>query len=199
MRNFILGLLLLHPLSLYEVHARFAGGLAHIYAASYGSIHRSLTQLVARGDIEPEAAAPTARNRKRYVVTDQGKRTWLAWMKESPGGEGVEVAALARVFLLGLVEDRRERLSILAALREHALAEHEALLGVDRDAGAAGAAGAAEDTEDTAGARYRAATLAYGVATSKGLVDWLDAIATDDPAPAAPATPATASTTGGRR
>ncbi|WP_024873928.1 helix-turn-helix transcriptional regulator [Saccharomonospora piscinae] len=193
MRNFILGLLLLHPLSLYEVHARFAGGLAHIYAASYGSIHRSLTQLVARGDIEHEAAAPTARNRKRYVVTDQGKRTWLAWMKESPGGEGVEVAALARVFLLGLVEDRRERLSILAALREHALAEHEALLGVDRDAGAAEDA---KDAKDTAGPRYRAATLAYGVATSKGLVDWLDAIAADD---AAPATPATASTTGGRR
>ncbi|MER7116756.1 PadR family transcriptional regulator [Saccharomonospora azurea] len=177
MRNFILGLLLLRPMSLYEVHAQFAAGLSHIYAASYGSIHRSLKQLLSQGDLACADEPASARNRRRYVVTDQGRRTWLAWMKEPASTENAEVAALARVFLLGLVDDRPTRLSVLASLRARALAEHEALLGIDNESG--------DRENDATGARYRAATVHYGVAASRNLVDWLDKLATtENPVPA---------------
>ncbi|WP_343053871.1 hypothetical protein [Prauserella isguenensis] len=48
----MLGLMLRQALSHHDLHGRFEAGLAHIYAASYGSIHRALRQLHEAGEVE---------------------------------------------------------------------------------------------------------------------------------------------------
>ncbi|MCP2251495.1 DNA-binding transcriptional regulator, PadR family [Prauserella aidingensis] len=169
----MLGLMLRRALSLYELHGRFEAGLAHIYAASYGSIHRALRQLHDAGDVEQIADPDPPRNTKRYVTTDQGRRNWLDWMKHPRSAEDSEASMLARVFLLGLLESSAERRDVLIALRERALRDVEALRTVDATAGT-------EDVE-SAVPHYPRAALDYGVQASEAIVTWLEQLLSELP------------------
>lgn len=157
MRFLILGLMLARPRSLYDLHGQFAAGLSHIYAASYGSIHRALRQLHEAGDIDVVDAPGTARNKKQYRATAQGRRSWVDWMKQPNSTEDSEASMLARVLLLDQLDSRRDRREVLRALHERAVAELDALRAV-------------EEPE----ARYPWAAREYGVRTSEGAVTWLE-------------------------
>jgi DNA-binding PadR family transcriptional regulator len=174
----ILGLLLVRPLSLYEVHARFASGLRHIYAASYGSIHRALRQLHEAAEVEQVDDPAATRNAKRYLATDQGRRSWQEWMMEPRAGEDSEPSMLARVLLLGLLETPAERREVLLALHRRACTDLEELRSVDAG-GPTGDAPAAQ--------RYPRLTLEYGVRTGAGVVAWLEELLREIPAASAPA------------
>ncbi|GAB3532012.1 hypothetical protein GCM10027403_03470 [Arthrobacter tecti] len=95
---------MVQPRSLYDLHSRFAEGLSHVYAASYGSIHRALRQLQAADDIALVEALDASRNKKQYMATTQGRHTWSEWMKQPLPTEDSEATMLARVFLLDLLE-----------------------------------------------------------------------------------------------
>ncbi len=165
MRFLILGLLLVRPLSLYEVHSRFASGLGHIYAASYGSIHRALRQLDTAGDVAQVDEVTAPRNTKRYLATEQGKRSWRTWMQQPQPTEDSEASMLARVLLLGLLETAAERREVLLALHRRAGADLAALRSVD----------AGDATEDSpAVQRYPRLTLEYGVRSAEAIVSWLE-------------------------
>ncbi|WP_170134293.1 PadR family transcriptional regulator [Murinocardiopsis flavida] len=166
MKFLILGLLIAKPLSLYELHARFDAGLTHIYAASYGSIHRALRQLHAAGDIAQVDEPRAPRNAKRYAATGQGRGAWREWMGRPQPSEDSEASMLARVLLLGVLETTAERKDVLLALHRRALADLAEIRAVDTTLGAPGDA--------TATQRYPRATLDYGVRASAEMVRWLE-------------------------
>ncbi|MBK1789208.1 PadR family transcriptional regulator [Prauserella cavernicola] len=168
MKFLILGLLLAEPLSLYDVHSRFASGLRHIYSASYGSIHRALRQLHDTGHVELLASAATARNTKRYAITEQGTAAWREWMLRPAPAEDSEASMLARVLLLGRLERAEDRRAVLLALRARALGDLEDLRSVQ-----AGAQGAGPES------RYPRATADYGVRSAEQVVSWLDELLRD--------------------
>lgn len=156
MRFLILGLLLGRPRSLYDLHGHFAAGLSHIYAASYGSIHRALHQLHQAGDIDVVDAPDAARNKKQYRATAQGRRAWVDWMKQPQAAEDSEASMLARVFLLDHLDSHQDRREVLGALHERAVADFDALRAVVEPE-----------------ARYPRATLEYGVRAGERVVTWL--------------------------
>lgn len=162
MKFFILGLLLTEPQTLYDLHRRFTDGISHVYAASFGSIHRALRQLDDSGDVTVTETSDTARGKKRYRATPRGRRTWLDWMRTPGPTEDTELAALARVFLLGLLDDPDQRRAVLGALHERAVADHEALQKVR----------VALDADHETG-RYPRRVLEYGLGAGRSLVDWL--------------------------
>lgn len=174
MKYLILGLMLQKPLSLYELHTLFTTGFTHIYAASHGSIHRALKQLHAADEIELVEDATAARGTKRYLATDQGRRSWFAWMGQPRENEDSEASMLARVLLLGHLEDPQDRRDVLLALRRRAVQELEALRAVDAAAGAPG--------EETAVTRYPRAALDYGLRAGRNVVTWLDELLAELPA-----------------
>lgn len=159
MKFLILGLLMREPLSLYALHGRFAAGLSHIYAASYGSIHRALRQLHEAGHVELVDGG--SRNQKQYMATSQGRQTWLEWMKQPQATEDSEASMLARVFLLGLLERYQDQREVLRALHERAVRDLGELRAVDA-------------AMSPSAQRYPRAALDYGLRTSQGAVAWLE-------------------------
>lgn len=171
MHPLILGLLLSGPLSLYDVQKRFSAGLSHFYSASSGSIERALRRIVEVGDATLEAEPGNARGRKLYRITAEGRRGWREWMHApTPSGADAETTALAKVFLLGRLDDPAEQREVLAAIRAEADASRERLRGVARtvDSEAAGL--------DAGAQRLFApqrATLDYGLRAHDLLLAWL--------------------------
>lgn len=172
MKFLILGLLLTHPLSLYELHTRFASGLSHIYAASYGSIHRSLRRLHEVGDVSLVTDEIAPRNAKRYIATDQGQQAWRDWMRNPQRTEDFEASMLARVLLLGCLDTPAERETVLRALHQRALFNLQELRAIDPTGNVS-----MDPHHPHARAprvHYPAVTLDYGLRAAERVVSWLE-------------------------
>ena len=169
MQFVILGLLLLAPMSLYDLHKQFAAGPSLFYSACFGSLQRALRQLAMQGWVTATDAADSARRRKVHEVTPAGVEAWRAWMREPIGGANAETAMLAKVFLLGLLPagvDRDEALAVLRASVSGALAE---LRAVARTLDAAVVPPGYDEVF-----RYQRATLDYGLRSHELAVAWLE-------------------------
>lgn len=167
----ILGLLLSGPLSLYDVRKRFAAGISHFYSASSGSIERALRRLVSEGTATVAAEAGSARGRRLYRITDAGRAAWREWMHApTPPGSDAETTALAKVFLLGRLDDPHEQAQVLSGIRAEAEASRDRLnaLAVAVDAQASGLDPAARRLFD-----HQRATLDYGLRAHDTLIAWL--------------------------
>lgn len=169
MQNVILGLLLLSPMSLYDLHRAFTQGVSLFYSASFGSIQRALRQLADAGLVVVEAMPDDPRGKKLHSITSAGREAWAAWMHEPVTGADPETTMLARVFFLGLLEDDADRAAVVATLRAR----------VETDlAGLRGAAGSldAQDVprEFAAAFRFQRATLDYGLRAHELASRWLD-------------------------
>lgn len=173
----ILGLLLGGPLSLYDLHKRFTAGISLFYSASYGSLQRSLTQLVAQGAVTVSDDPGSARRRKLHTITPTGRTQWREWMLAPlPTGADAETTLLAKVFLLGRLDavDRRR-------VRDGARAQAEATLAELRDLAAQLDAQAAElPDEHRELFGYQRSVLDYGLRTAAVTVDWLEELESVD-------------------
>ncbi len=84
MANVILGLLLLRPMSLYDLVRAFEAGVSLFYSASPGSITRALGGLQSRALVEVDPVQPGTRGRKVYRPTPQGRAVFREWMLTEP-------------------------------------------------------------------------------------------------------------------
>ncbi|MDY0908300.1 PadR family transcriptional regulator [Microbacterium sp. CFBP9034] len=169
MQFVILGLLLLAPMSLYDLHKQFSAGPSLFYSASFGSLQRALRQLVEQGLVTATDAPDSARRRKLHSPTAEGIAAWHSWMHEPIGGAHAETAMLAKVYLLGLLEPGQERDDALAALKTSVNAALAELREVAR----------ALDAEDVPAPfadvfRYQRATLDYGLRSHEFALEWLN-------------------------
>ncbi|CAI9394381.1 PadR family transcriptional regulator [Microbacterium sp. T2.11-28] len=167
----ILGLLLAGPLSLYDLHKRFTAGISLFYSASYGSLQRSLTQLVADGAVTVSDDPASARRRKLHTITPAGRAQWRDWMLAPlPGGADAETILLAKVFLLGRLDDPADRRRVLAAAQEQAAATLAELDAVRRELDAQSPT---LPEEHRAVFAYQRAVLEYGLRTARLAADWI--------------------------
>lgn len=169
MKFVILGLLLTGPLSLYDVRKRFAAGVSLFYGAGFGSIQRALRQLVGAGAVIVTEASDSARGKKLYLITDEGRRRWRAWMLEPiPVGQEAETLILAKVFLLGRLDEPADRAAVIAAARECAASSLAGLRTLEAELAAT-----AVPAEHRTAFGYQRATLEYGLRAHGLLADWL--------------------------
>ena len=173
MQYVILGLLLDGPLSLYDLHKRFAAGIALFYRASFGSIQRALRQLTADGLTQVRDDTGSPRGRKLYSLTAAGRDAWSEWMVSPLENHDPETTMLARVFLLGRLPEA-ERPATLRRLRDRLDGDLSGLLAL---AGSMDTAPAATGRE--AEFRYQRATLDYGIRSHELALAWLAALDPD--------------------
>lgn len=168
MQFVILGLLMIAPMSLYDLHKQFAAGPSLFYSASFGSLQRALQQLVAQGWATVADASSSGRPRKLHAPTPEGIAAWREWMRAPLAGAHAETTMLAKVFLLGLLpgEERATALAVLRGSATAALAElREVGSGLD----------AAPIPDEYAEIfRYQRATLDYGLRSHELALAWLD-------------------------
>ena len=173
MRFVILGLLLGGPLSLYDLHKHFTGGISLFYAASFGSIQRALKQVHADGWATVEEPTGSRRRKKLYAVTELGREKWREWMMAPPTGSDAESILLAKVYHLGRLP-ANERTRCLAVLRARMREDAHALEAL---------AASLDSTEVPRGLReiyrYQRATLDYGIRSHSLALEWLDELQHD--------------------
>jgi DNA-binding PadR family transcriptional regulator len=169
MQFVILGLLMIAPMSLYDLHKQFAAGPSLFYSASYGSLQRALRQLAAQGWVTVTDASSSARPRKLHSPTPDGVEAWRRWMGEPLVGAAAETTMLAKVFLLGLLPRGEEREAVLERLRAGAAAGLAELRAV-----ADGLDTAEIPAEYAENFRYQRATLEYGLRSHELALTWLD-------------------------
>ncbi|MBW9204922.1 PadR family transcriptional regulator [Mumia sp. zg.B53] len=166
MANVILGLLLIAPQSLYDLVRAFEAGVALFYSASSGSIKRALDVLLDRGLIEVASVEAGGRGKKVYRVTDAGREEFHAWMTGDLVGSDLEGAALSRLYFLGLL-DPADRPSVLRRIETRVEADLSRLTSLDSHLETVEVPDELADV-----ATYQRATLDYGIASHRFILDW---------------------------
>ena len=164
----ILGLLLLRPMSLYDVLKAFEQGVSLFYASSAGSAKRAIDQLLERGEIEVAGEETDGRRRKTYGITERGRAAFREWMLTAPVGADLDTQALPRVYFLGFL-DTGERVLVLERLRARAAETAAELAAIEAVVG-----GVAPPRELTDVHRYGTSTLDYGLRVHRVSLEWLD-------------------------
>jgi DNA-binding PadR family transcriptional regulator len=166
MAHVILGLLLITPQSFYDLIKGFEAGVALFYSASSGSIKRALDTLLERGFIQVASVEAGGRGRKVYRVTDAGRAEFRAWMTGEPAGPDLETAALSRLYFLGLL-DPAERVPVLRRVTARIETELAAFSALDTHLDTLDIP---EEHRDVAA--HQRATLDYGIAAHRFMLDW---------------------------
>ncbi|MTH67204.1 PadR family transcriptional regulator [Agromyces bracchium] len=176
--NVILGLLiLLGPQTLYSLNTQFQRGPSLFYRASFGSLQSALRGLVASGYVTVEGVVEGGRSKKFHTITDEGVAAFHAWIRSPLAGGDLEVAALSRLFLLGLVDDADERRDIL----DHITSEVERELArLEEFAAALDEQARAVPEEYREVFRYQRATLDYGLMAHRAGLAWFRELAADE-------------------
>lgn len=114
MGHVILGLLMaLGPQTLYSLNKAFQAGAGLFYSASHGALQHALRGLVAAEWVTVTETTSTGRLKKEHTITTAGIAEFHRWISSPLEGD-LEVAALARLFHLGLVRDAADRRAIVA-------------------------------------------------------------------------------------
>lgn len=168
MAHVILGLLLIAPMSLYDLIKAFDQGISLFYSASSGSIKRALDGLLAKGHIEIVSVDKGSRGRKTYGVTPAGKDAFRTWMNGPIEESNLDTAALSRIHFLGhLPAD--ERLQILERVRTRIESD---LVTLEQVESVASATEYPEHMSELV--RYGRATLDYGLMANRAALEWVE-------------------------
>ncbi len=165
MQFVVLSMLLRGPLSSYDLRSRFSDVVSLFYSASLGSIQHALKALDDQGFITSQADEESARGRKTHRITAEGRAAWRDWMLSPVTGSAAERTMLARVFFLGMLEDRADRATAIELLRDRVDHDEAELRQLSRPGPVALAA------------HYQVATLDYGLRTLALARQWLAELA----------------------
>ncbi|MGH2445133.1 MAG: PadR family transcriptional regulator [Candidatus Limnocylindria bacterium] len=156
----LLGFLHDGPLSGYELAATAQQVIGDFWSLTQSQVYRELASMTDAGLVE--RGEPEQRDRRRYTLTDAGRAAFDEWMRRVPGPESIR-----HPLLLALRFGRHvpsERLS--AYLRQHRDAHAEKLRTYEEQAGAL------DSPSESARDPYQRATLAFGVAYERAVMDW---------------------------
>lgn len=112
MENLILGLLILSPMTGYELQQFIKKNLALICSHSAGSVQTALSKLEKEGKIAASEATQGKRRKKRFFITDAGRTAFSHWVGQPMQAGKVKNMELSRLFFAGLAKPE-ERLSAI--------------------------------------------------------------------------------------
>jgi DNA-binding PadR family transcriptional regulator len=124
--NVILGLLLLSPMTVYELNKQFEAGISLFYSASLGSIRTAVLSLLAKGLVTVDETVDNGRSKKTYSITAEGRAAFSEWMLQPITASDLETAALAKLYFLGLM-GKKERITVLEAILARIAADEQQL------------------------------------------------------------------------
>lgn len=171
MEYMILGLLLLSPMTGYELQQFIKKHLALICSHSAGSVQTALAKLEKGGKITASETAEGRRRKKVFAITDAGRSAFSAWVAQPMQAEKVKNMELSRLFFAGLAKPEER----LAAIRDY-IGQLEAARGVLRAIQErfqqVDPRTLPPDTDWPQVLRFQGYTLAYGIAAAEFEMDW---------------------------
>jgi DNA-binding PadR family transcriptional regulator len=154
----LLGFLHEGPMSGYELVATAQRTIGDFWSLTHSQVYRELAWMAEAGLVT--AGERGSRERRPYTLTAAGRRAFAEWVDRPPGAETIRHPLLLTVRFGRYVPAER----LAAFLRQHREAHAERLRQYEADAAALGRA----DRDDP----YQAATLAFGMAYERAVIDW---------------------------
>lgn len=112
MEYVILGLLLLKPMTAYEISGFIRKNLALICSGSAGSVQVALKKLMNSEAVTVEELLENSVNKKVYTITDAGKAEFLSWVQSPMQTAKVKNMELSKLFFLGFAASNERKTSI---------------------------------------------------------------------------------------
>ena len=164
MEYLILGLLMLSPMTGYQLQQFIKENLALICSHSAGSVQTALSKLEREGFVSPTASLQGKRRKKVFSITPSGREAFSAWVAQPMQAEKVKNMELAHLFFLGkaairnYIRQMEETSSILQAIRQRFQQAKEGPL--------------PPGTDWETVFRFQEYTLEYGIAAAQFQRDW---------------------------
>jgi PadR family transcriptional regulator, regulatory protein AphA len=108
----ILGLLMLHQQTLYEIKKAFEDKIGLFYSASFGSIGAAIAKLLEKQWVTADEQVERGRNKKIYALTPAGSAAFQDWLASHIPSEKVKEPALTRLFFMGFLP-AAERIALI--------------------------------------------------------------------------------------
>lgn len=112
LKNAILGLLNIRPMSGYSIKKNFDGPISGFWSASYGGLYPALNRLENKGLITGEVDEEDSRNKKIYSITDQGKKELNNWFFEETNETKCKDEYMLKIFLSKDLENKDREMLI---------------------------------------------------------------------------------------
>ncbi len=171
MEYLILGLLILTPMTGYDLQQFIRQNLALICSHSAGSVQTALAKLEREGRITAAESREGRRRKKTFSITEAGRTVFAAWIARPMQADKVKNMELSRLFFLGLARPEER----IAAIRDYIRQMEEmqtvlsAIQARFREA-QKGSLPAGRDWD--AVFRFQGYTLEYGIAAARFEQDW---------------------------
>ena len=168
MDNIILGLLLLHNRTIYQLRERIEKGLHLMYSSSMGSIQAAVKKLLRCGYISYEEVVENGKYKKIYAITDRGRQYFSDWVNRPIEGQNMKNPELAKVYFMGFCDEENRVTNIekyLSFLKE----QYTALVVICEDVDSVKIP---EDKKDIL--NYQFAAARYGRDFMKFNIDWYE-------------------------
>lgn len=98
MENLILGLLMLSPMTGYELQQFIKKHLALICSHSAGSVQTALSKLVREGKVTSSKTSQGKRLKKVFSITDMGRTAFSSWVAHPMQAGKIKNMELSRLF-----------------------------------------------------------------------------------------------------
>lgn len=115
MEYLILGLLILSPMTGYELQQFIRKNLALICSHSAGSVQTALSKLEKSGKVASSETVAGKRRKKTFSITEEGRAAFSAWVAQPMRAGRGKNMELSRLFFAGLARPEER----LAAIRDY--------------------------------------------------------------------------------
>lgn len=171
METIILGLLLMEPMTSYDLRNHIKQKFAMMCSDSPGSIQVALKKLLSGGHIKFNEYVENGKNKKKYEITDAGHSMFNAWLAQPMNHRKAKNMELSKLFFMGHVEANQRR-SLLNAYRESLCADWKELDKLREDILTSMGGIPISSLSDEV--QYQLATLDYGIALFSFEMDWYE-------------------------
>lgn len=118
MEYLILGLLILSPMTGYQLQQFIKKNLALICSHSAGSVQTALSKLEREGKVTSSETEAGRRRKKAFSITPAGRAAFSQWVAQPMQADRVKNMELSRLFFAGLARPEERRAAIRDYIRQ---------------------------------------------------------------------------------
>ena len=171
MEYLILGLLMLSPMTGYDLQQFIKKNLALICSHSAGSVQNALSKLEREGKVTTCEAVQGKRRKKIFTITDTGRTAFSSWVAQPMQADKVKNMELSRLFFAGLAKPEERTAAIRDYIRQ--MEETGAVLRAIRERFQQAQQAPLPPGRDWASIfRFQGYTIEYGIAAAEFERDW---------------------------
>ncbi len=174
----ILGLLMLSPMTGYQLQQFIRKNLSLICSHSAGSMQTALAKLEKDGRITAAETTEGRRHKKTFSITRSGRDAFSAWVAQPMQADRVKNMELSRLFFAGLARPEER----IAAIRDYIRQMEQTrsiLLGIRESFRCIQAEALPAGTDWPAVLRFQGYTLDYGIAAAEFEIGWYSRLLTE--------------------